>query len=91
MKLVQKDGVYKVICLQFVDASRIMLYDVEEYACGYGFFYIRHTDGKTESFPRNALVTVERRVRDGSFRPIHLKKPHLEKGYDVANGDSAAL
>lgn len=92
MNLLRKENPFKVLCLRFVDESRVLLQDVEEYACGYAYFYVRHQDGQTESFPRTALAVVERRVRDGSFHPIHLKKAKLtEKGYEFNNGDAEAL
>lgn len=91
MQSLKKENPFKVLCLYFTDDSRVMLYDVEEYACGYGFFYIRHQDGQTESYPRASLQTVERRVRDGSFHPIHLKKPRMDRPYDTDNGIDSAL
>jgi hypothetical protein len=91
MSLAKRDGMYKVIALQFTDHSRRVFYDIEEYACGYGYFYVRHHDSTTESFPRAGILSVERRVRDGSFHPIRLKKPRLERGYEPFDPDESAL
>ena len=53
MNLLRKENPFKVLCLRFVDESRVLLQDVEEYACGYAYFYVRHqTDRQNLSLGR---------------------------------------
>lgn len=59
----------------------ILIEDIEEYVCGFQFFYVRHrSTGETVSFNRDNILAVYRRLPAGEFRPIHMKKP---KSYEL--------
>ena len=65
----------KILRLSTKDEGEIILDHVEEYACGYLYFYVKHGDYAVDCFSRSDLYKVERKMKDGSFRLIHLKKP----------------
>lgn len=64
--------------------GEILIEDIEEYVCGFQYFYVRHrSSGETLSFNRDNIVAVSRRLPGGEFRPIHMKKP---KVYEMNGG-----
>lgn len=57
------------------DASELIIENIEEYVCGFSYFYVREMNGSTLSFDRRSIKKAERKLPTGEFRQIHLKKP----------------
>lgn len=51
--------------------------DIEEYVCGFSYFYVRFISGDTQSFDRRSINKAMRRLPTGDFRQIHMKKPKV--------------
>ncbi len=64
-------------------AGEVLIGNIEEYVCGFAFFYVRHTDGHTESFNRENIIAAYRRLPAGDFRQIHMKKPKVYENNDL--------
>lgn len=64
------------------EASEMVIEDIEEYVCGFSYFYIRDIDGRTYSFDRRSIKRAMRKLPTGEFRQIHLKKPKERVQYD---------
>lgn len=54
--------------------GEILVSNIEEYVCGFGYMYFRLTDGRTLSFSRENIITASRKLPTGDYRQIHLKK-----------------
>lgn len=59
------------------NAGEMMIQDIEEYVCGFSFFYVRYRNGDTTSFDRRSIQKAMRRLPTGDFRQIHMKKPKV--------------
>jgi hypothetical protein len=60
------------------ETNEMVIQDIEEYVCGFSYFYVRYTDGKTTSFDRRNIIKALRKLPTGDFRQIHLKKPKAQ-------------
>ena len=58
-------------------AGEIIIDDIEEYVCGFAFFYVRLNDGSTTSFDRDNILAAYRRLPAGEYRQIHMKKAKI--------------
>jgi hypothetical protein len=68
----------KTVKLETPDGE-LLVVGIEEYVCGFAFFYVRHIDGRTASFSRSDILAAYRRLPTGEFRQIHLKKPKIHE------------
>lgn len=57
------------------EGSEMVIENIEEYVCGFSYFYVRYVDGTCASFDRRNIRRAMRKLPTGDFRPIHLKKP----------------
>jgi len=57
------------------DSTEMVVEDIEEYVCGFSYFYVRHVDGSTTSFNRRNIKRAMRKLPTGEYKQIHLKKP----------------
>lgn len=64
----------KTIKLEMLDGEQSVINDIEEYVCGFSYFYCRLLDGSTVSFNRSDILSVSRKLPGGKFWMIHLKK-----------------
>jgi hypothetical protein len=63
--------------------SQCELSDIDEFACGYTFFFIRFLDGRTLSIPLDRIRTAERKdVNNTEWLPIQLKRAKFKKSGD---------
>ena len=56
------------------NTGEIVVANIEEYVCGFGYMYFRLVDGRTLSFSRDNIFAASRKLPTGDFRQIHLKK-----------------
>lgn len=59
------------------DSGEMSIDNIEEYVCGFSFFYVRFTSGDTSSFDRRSIQKAMRKLPTGDFRQIHMKKPKI--------------
>ena len=58
-------------------AGEMIINDIDEYVCGFAFFYVRLNDGSTTSFDRDNILAAYRKLPAGEYRQIHMKKPKV--------------
>jgi hypothetical protein len=63
-------------------AGEMVINDIEEYVCGFSFFYVRYKNGDTASFDRKSIARAMRKLPTGDFRQIHMKKPKVRTDAD---------
>lgn len=63
-------------------SGEVIISNIEEYVCGFAYFYVRHTDGRTSSFDREDILSASRKLPTGDFRAIHLKKAKIHEAFD---------
>jgi hypothetical protein len=63
-------------------SGEVVISNIEEYVCGFAYFYVRHTDGSTYSFDREDILGAYRKLPTGDFRAIHLKKVKVHEAFD---------
>jgi hypothetical protein len=61
----------------YTDAGEMSIDNIEEYVCGFSFFYCRFVNGDTTSFDRRSIQKAMRKLPTGDFRQIHMKKPKV--------------
>ena len=59
----------------YTDAGEMEISDIEEYVCGFSYFYVRYLSSETQSFSRKSIHKAMRKLPTGEFRQIHMKKP----------------
>lgn len=65
------------------NSGEMEINDIEEYVCGFSYFYVRFTNGDTQSFDRNTIHRAMRRLPTGDYRQIHMKKPKVRQDNDA--------
>lgn len=65
------------IKISLLSSGILKLNDVEEFVSGFNYFFIRHSNEETISFSRKDIVKIERRLKNGKYKIIKLKKPKL--------------
>ena len=68
-------------------SGEMMIQDIEEYVCGFSYFYVRFLNGETTSFDRDNIVKAMRKLPTGDFRQIHMKKPKVRTADDRNHQD----
>lgn len=63
-------------------SGEMMISDIEEYVCGFSYFYVRFLNNETTSFDRRNIMKAMRRLPTGDFRQIHMKKPKVRTNED---------
>lgn len=69
------------------DSGEISIDDIEEYVCGFSFFYVRFVNGTTQSFDRKSIHKAMRKLPTGDFRQIHMKKPKVRQPGEEGSED----
>lgn len=70
------------------DTTEIIIDNIAEYVCGFGFMYFRLFDGRTLSVSRDNILTASRKLPTGDFRQIHLKKIKAHQSIDALEGSA---
>ena len=63
----------------FTKSGKLILRNVEEYVGGNLYFYARYSDGKTVTIPREEIINVKRKLKNGGFRDIKMKQFNFVK------------
>jgi len=58
----------------FTKNGVVSLKNVEEFVTGILYFYCRYVDGSLVSIPRSEIITIERKLKNGKYKEIKLKK-----------------
>jgi hypothetical protein len=72
----------------FTKSGKLILRNIEEYVGGNLYFYARYNDGKTVTIPREEIINVKRKLKNGGFRDIKLKQFNFVKRRGKSDGDS---
>lgn len=75
--------------LNFRDGSTIVAKRIVEFVAGFKFLFLRNGDGRTKSYSRARLQSVERKRRGGDFIEVRLRSPKFrgKHGNDQQNID----
>jgi hypothetical protein len=76
----------KVIKL-VTETGEMIIENIEEYVCGFSYFYVRFSSGDSTSFDRRLIRRALRKLPTGEFRPIHLKKPKVKSSLDDSESE----
>lgn len=66
----------KSLYIELKDNKKITLNNIDEFACGFKYFFVRHVDGKIVTYERSAIKEVSRIYSDGVPRKVYLKKSY---------------
>ena len=64
----------KRVSLIFNTGKTVELSNIDEYVCGFRYFYVRYMDGNCTAFHRNQIKEVLRVLPGGKKQAIHMKK-----------------
>lgn len=68
----------KTLHIFFKDGTDRIISPIEEYVCGFEYFFIRLFDGEVCSLARADIDTIYRKLMTGEFRPVRLKRPRYK-------------
>lgn len=64
----------KSLRVELISNKNVIVDSIDEFICGFKYFYIRHLDGKMAAFKRSDIREVIRMYPNGMEKKVYLRK-----------------